>query len=134
MSAVRESLPEGRYGRSEDERADRKLKIVGSLLGVGLLGLVGWIGYDYVGGQTVSGQVITFRVVSDSEVRIQLEIHKDTAAIEAVCTVNAQDRDHADVGRADFSFDAKQTRLDETVVLKTTSRATSAELVSCQAR
>ncbi len=38
MSAVREGLPEGRYGRSADERTDRKLKIIGSALGAGMLG------------------------------------------------------------------------------------------------
>ena len=45
MTAVRERLPEGRYGRSADERADRKLKIVGAVLGVALLGVIGWFGY-----------------------------------------------------------------------------------------
>ncbi|NEE31070.1 DUF4307 domain-containing protein, partial [Streptomyces sp. SID7982] len=33
MTTVREAAPEGRYGRTEDQRADRKLKIVGSVLG-----------------------------------------------------------------------------------------------------
>ncbi|MCB5170450.1 DUF4307 domain-containing protein [Streptomyces bambusae] len=134
MSAVRESLPEGRYGRSADERADRKLKIVGSVLGVGLLAVVGWIGWDYVGGQTVSGEVIKFQVVSDSAIEVHLEVRKDTADTPGVCTLNAQDVDHADVGRADFSFDQRAKRIDEIVTLKTTARATTVELVGCQSR
>lgn len=91
MSAVREGLPEGRYGRSGDERADRKLKIVGSVLGVGLLALVGWIGWDYVAGQSVSAEVIKFQVVSDTEVKVHLEVRKD-ASVTGVCTLSSRTR------------------------------------------
>ncbi|MER6214889.1 DUF4307 domain-containing protein [Streptomyces sp. NPDC001674] len=132
MSAVREGLPEGRYGRSADERADRKLKIVGSVLGVGLLAVVGWIGWDYVGGQSVSAEVIKFQIVSDSEVKVHLEVRKD-ASVTGVCTLDSQDADHGEVGRADFTFPQKATRVDEVVTLKTTARATMVELAGCQA-
>ncbi|MCF3183277.1 DUF4307 domain-containing protein [Streptomyces polychromogenes] len=131
MSAVREGLPEGRYGRSADERADRKLKVVGSVLGVGLLAVVGWIGWDYVGGQSVSAEVIKFQIVSDSEVKVHLEVRKD-ASVTGVCTLDSQDQDHGEVGRADFTFAQKTTRVDEVVTLKTTGRATMVELVGCQ--
>ncbi|MCX5073676.1 DUF4307 domain-containing protein [Streptomyces sp. NPDC060334] len=132
MSTVREGLPEGRYGRSADERADRKLKIVGSVLGVGLLGVVGWIGWDYVGGQTVSAEVIKFQIVSDSEVKVHLEVRKDTG-VTGVCTLSSQDEGHGEVGRADFTFGQRDARVDEVVSLKTTGRATTVELVGCQA-
>ncbi|MCX5194754.1 DUF4307 domain-containing protein [Streptomyces sp. NBC_00249] len=132
MSAVREGLPEGRYGRSADERADRKLKIVGSVLGVGLLAVVGWIGWDYVGGQTVSAEVIKFQIVSASEVKVHLEVRKD-ASVTGVCTLSSQDEQHGEVGRADFTFDQRAKRVDEMVTLKTTGRATMIELVGCQA-
>ncbi|MER5932944.1 DUF4307 domain-containing protein [Streptomyces sp. NPDC002054] len=131
MSSVREGLPEGRYGRSADASADRKLKIVGSVLGVALLGVVGWIGWDYVAGQSVSAEVIKYEVVSDSEVQVHLEIRKE-AGVAGVCTLSSQDEEHAEVGRADFTFDRPEKRLDEMVSLKTTKRATMIELVGCQ--
>ncbi|MFJ5549562.1 DUF4307 domain-containing protein [Streptomyces sp. NPDC093225] len=138
MSAVREGLPEGRgrlpegrYGRTKDERADRKLKIVGSVLGVGLLGLVGWIGWDYVAGSAVSAEVIKFQA-SDTEVKVHLEVRKD-AEVRGVCTLSSQDRDHNEVGRKDYVFGQRATRIDEVVVLKTTGRASMVELVGCQA-
>ncbi|MFD9478070.1 MULTISPECIES: DUF4307 domain-containing protein [Streptomyces] len=131
MSAVREGLPEGRYGRSADERADRKLKIIGSVLGAALLGVVGWIGWDYVAGQSVSAEVIKFQVISDTEVKVHLEVRKD-ASVTGVCSLSSQNKEHAEVGRADFTFAQNRSRVDEIVTLKTTGRATMIELVGCQ--
>ncbi|WP_330298261.1 DUF4307 domain-containing protein [Streptomyces sp. NBC_00503] len=131
MSAVREGLPEGRYGRSADERADRKLKIVGSVLGIGLLGVVGWIGWDYVAGQSVSAEVIKYKVVSDNAVEVHLEVRKN-ASVTGVCTLSSQDVNHGEVGRADFTFAQKDKRVDEMVTLKTTSRATMIDLIGCR--
>ncbi|MFD3700605.1 DUF4307 domain-containing protein [Streptomyces sp. NPDC058646] len=131
MSAVREGLPEGRYGRTADERADRRLKVVGSVLGVVLLGVVGWIGWGYIAGKSVSAEVIKFQVVSDTEVQVHLEVRKE-ASVTGVCTLSSQDKEHGEVGRADFTFAQPQARVDEVVSLKTTSRATMIELIGCQ--
>lgn len=131
MSAVREGLPEGRYGRSADARADRKLKVVGAVLGAGLLGVVGWIGWDYVAGQSVSAEVIKFQVVSDTEVKVHLEVRKE-ASETGVCTLVSQDEGHGEVGRADFTFAQPRDRVDEVVSLRTTGRATMIDLVGCQ--
>ncbi|MEU9378559.1 DUF4307 domain-containing protein [Streptomyces sp. NPDC048255] len=131
MSAVREGLPEGRYGRSADERADRRLKVVGAALGVVLLGVVGWIGWGYIAGKSVSAEVIKFQVVSDTEVKVHLEVRKE-ASVTGVCTLSSQDKEHGEVGRADFTFAQPQGRVDEMVSLKTTSRATMIELIGCQ--
>ncbi|KOG44224.1 membrane protein [Streptomyces virginiae] len=131
MSAVREGLPEGRYGRSADERTDRKLKIIGSVLGVALLGVIGWIGWDYIAGQSVSAEVIKFQVISDTEVKVHLEVRKESS-VTGVCSLSSQDEGHGEVGRADFTFAQPASRVDEVVTLKTTTRATMVELVGCQ--
>ncbi|MFF3953178.1 DUF4307 domain-containing protein [Streptomyces sp. NPDC001890] len=130
MTAVREALPENRYGRSADQRADRKLKIIGSVLGVVLLGVVGWIGYDYITGQGISAEVIKRQVVSDQRVDIHLEVRKDKDA-KGYCTLRAQHEDGSDVARKDFRFDERTDRIDRVVSLRTTSRATSVELMGC---
>ncbi|WP_030764581.1 DUF4307 domain-containing protein [Streptomyces sp. NRRL F-2664] len=131
MSAVREGLPEGRYGRSADERTDRKLKIIGAALGAVLLGVIGWIGWDYIAGRSVSAEVIKFQVMSDTEVKVHLEVRKD-ASVTGVCTMVSQDEEHAEVGRGDFVFAQPSSRVDEVVSLRTTGRATMIELVGCQ--
>ncbi|MCT4355616.1 DUF4307 domain-containing protein [Streptomyces sp. Je 1-79] len=132
MSAVRERLPEGRYGRSADERADHKLKITGAVLGVLFLGLLGWFGWYYVVDSRISAETIKFEVVSDTEVQVHLEVRKDTAA-HGVCTLRSRSEDGAEVGRKDVRFDEASDRIDRVVTLRTTARATSAELIGCTA-
>ncbi|WP_406496916.1 DUF4307 domain-containing protein [Streptomyces sp. NBC_00846] len=130
MTAVREAPPENRYGRSADQRADRKLTIIGSVLGVVLLGVVGWIGYAYITGQGISAEVIKRQVVSDARVDVHLEVRKDTDA-KGYCTLRAQHEDGSEVARKDFRFDDRTDRVDRVLSLRTTSRATSVELLGC---
>ncbi|MEU7034113.1 DUF4307 domain-containing protein [Streptomyces sp. NPDC046237] len=133
MSAVREQLPEGRYGRSADERADRKLKITGAVLGVLFLGLLGWFGWFHVVDSKISAETIKFDVVSDTEVQVHLEVRKD-ADVQGVCTLRSRSEDGAEVGRKDVRFDEAAGRIDSVVSIRTTARATSAELIGCTAR
>ncbi|WKX72274.1 DUF4307 domain-containing protein [Streptomyces sp. XD-27] len=133
MSTVRAGVPDGRYGRSADERADRKLKIVGAVLGAGLLGVVAWFGYSYISDQDVSGRVIGFKVVSDEAIEVHLEVRKDKDAT-GVCTLRSLAESGAEVGRKDFLFDQRRDQVDEVVTLRTTERATTAKLVGCKPR
>ncbi|MEV6809809.1 DUF4307 domain-containing protein [Streptomyces sp. NPDC017248] len=131
MSTASTRLPEGRYGRSSDERADRKLKIAGTVLGAALLALVGYFAYHYVAQNEISGEVITFQA-SDDAVAIHLEVRKD-AGTAGYCTVRSQSGDGAEVGRADFRFSGPATRIDKVVTLRTTARGTTAQLLGCHA-
>lgn len=129
MSTVSTHVPEGRYGRSSDQRTDRTLKVVGAVLGAVLLVVVGWFGWHYVAGSEISAQVITFKA-TDNAVRVHLEVHKDAGA-SGYCTVRSQSADGAEVGRADFRFSGPDTRIDQVVTLRTTAPGTTAELLGC---
>ncbi|WP_030544859.1 DUF4307 domain-containing protein [Streptomyces albus] len=131
MTATRTPLPEGRYGRSADERADRVLKVTGAVLGAGLLGLLGWFGYSSVAGQDVSGELIKFQVVSDEAVEAHLEVRKD-AATPGVCTLRSLSESGAEVGWKDIRFDEREDRIDKVVTVRTTERATAVELLGCR--
>ncbi|AGK79663.1 DUF4307 domain-containing protein [Streptomyces microflavus] len=132
MTAVREATPEGRYGRTDDQRADRKLKIVGSVLGVALLGVVGWIGYGYVTGQGISAELIKFDIVSDVRTEAHLEVRKDRE-VDGYCTVRALSKDGSEVGRKEARFAPGADRIDELVVMRTRALATAVELTGCTA-
>ncbi|MEU2288447.1 DUF4307 domain-containing protein [Streptomyces sp. NPDC013178] len=129
MSTASTRPPEGRYGRSSDERADRTLKLVGAALGAALLALVGYFAYHYVGQNKISGEVISFEIKDDA-VRVHLEVRKDAGA-GGYCTVRSQSADGAEVGRADFRFSGSDTRIDKVVTLRTTAKGTTAELLGC---
>ncbi|MER6631692.1 DUF4307 domain-containing protein [Streptomyces sp. NPDC000987] len=129
MSTASTRLPEGRYGRSSDERADRKLKIAGVVFGALLLALVGYFAYHYVGQSKISAEVITFDTRQNA-VQVHLEVRKDADA-SGYCTLRSQSADGAEVGRADFRFDGHATRIDKVVTLRTTSRGSTAELLGC---
>ncbi|MDX2293648.1 MULTISPECIES: DUF4307 domain-containing protein [Streptomyces] len=133
MTAVREQPPEGRYGRSADERADRKLKVAGAVLGTLFLAMIGWFGWHYVVDSKISAEMIKFDVVSDTEVQVHLEIRKDEGA-EGVCTLRSRSEDGAEVARKDVTVAEPGSRVDRVYSLRTTARATSAELMGCTAR
>ncbi|MEV4332911.1 DUF4307 domain-containing protein [Streptomyces sp. NPDC049597] len=134
MTAVREELPQGRYGRSADERADRRLKILGAVLGAGLLAMIGWFGYDYIAGQKISAEVIKFDVVEGAnEVQVHLEVRKDEDAT-GTCTLRSLSESGAEVGRLDVRIGRTgESRIDQVVKIRTTEQATSAQLVGCSA-
>ncbi|WP_299532743.1 DUF4307 domain-containing protein [uncultured Streptomyces sp.] len=130
MTAVREATPEGRYGRTEDQRADHKLKIVGSVLAVLMAAVIVWIGVDYVGGKDINGELIKSKIVSAERAEAHLEIRKEKNA-GGYCTLRALSEDGSEVARKDFRFDEPQERIDRVVSLRTTVRATAVELVGC---
>jgi hypothetical protein len=131
MSTVSTRPPEGRYGRSSDERADHKLKIAGAVLAALLLALVGYFAYHYVGENKISAEVIAFDAGKDA-VQVHLEVRKDAGA-SGYCTLRSQAENGAEVGRADFRFTGDATRIDKVVTLRTTSPGTTAELLGCHA-
>lgn len=131
MAADGAALPEGRYGRSADERADRKLKIAGAVLGAALLGFVGWAGVHYITTTDVSGQLVRSQTVSDSSVQVVLEIRKEKDAT-GVCTVRSLGEDGTEVARKDIALDRREAHFTELATLRTTRRASATELEGCR--
>ena len=136
-------VPEGRYGRTRNKTrgsgsgggssadTDRGLKITGGVLGVLMLALIAWLGSSYIAGQEVSGEMIKFKVVSDSAVEVHLEVRKD-AGTAGVCTLRTQAESGGEVGRKNAAIPAAKSRVDTVITVRTTARATSAELVGCE--
>ncbi|MDI5966887.1 DUF4307 domain-containing protein [Streptomyces sp. SL13] len=130
MTAVREKPPQGRYGRSADAAADRRLRglawVCGALM---LIALVagGWM---YTRGDSVNADVVSFKVVSASEVRAQLQVYKQTDQT-VQCTVRSLAVDQSEVGRKAVTVGAHGSTVDTVVTIRTTGRATDAELVGC---
>ncbi|KNB51669.1 DUF4307 domain-containing protein [Streptomyces caatingaensis] len=131
MAAQREALPEGRYGRSADARADRKLKIVGGVLGAVLLVFVGWAGVHYLTKSEVSGELIRSKTVSDSSVQAVLEVRKGKDD-KGVCTLRSLAYDGSEVSRLDVRIDRAEKHFTELVTLRTTARARFTQLEGCR--
>ncbi|GAA1905442.1 DUF4307 domain-containing protein [Streptomyces sodiiphilus] len=132
MATAHQGLPEGRYGRApkDEARTDRRLTVVGLVLGAVLLAFLGWTGVAYISSQPVSGELTGFVVISDTEVEARLAIRKP-AGMTGVCTVRSQAEDGLEVGRADFRFEDEAESLHRAVTLRTTQRATNAQLMGC---
>ncbi|MGW4383148.1 DUF4307 domain-containing protein [Kitasatospora sp. NPDC004531] len=123
--------PAGRYSRTDDRAADRRLRIAGVVCGVLLVGLIAWLGTSYLLRETkLNGAVPTFQPVSDTEVQLQLSVRKSEGT-SGVCTVRSQGADGAVVGQSDFQVPAEGTSYDKVVTLRTTSRGSTAELLGC---
>ena len=132
MSAVRDRLPAGRYGRTDSAATDRRLKILGAVLGALVLVAVALGGWWYLSANSVGGQVVAFQVVSDSRVRVHLEVTKGTGQV-AVCTLRCQAADQSEVGRRDVTISQRSSDVNTLVTIRTTARGTTAELLGCHA-
>ncbi len=132
MAEAPATLPEGRYGRSRtaEARSDRRLKATGLVLGVLLLGFTVWAGASYIADQDVTGELTGFDVVSETEVEVSVAVRKP-ADVVGVCTLRARAEDGLEVGRATVRFEDDTDRIHRSVTLKTTERATTAELLGC---
>jgi hypothetical protein len=83
----------------------------------------------------VSAEVLSFDVVSDSEVQVVLHVDRPDPSIAGVCTVITQAENYQQVGELDAQIEPGTVRLtDMTVTIRTISRATSASLQGCHAR
>ncbi len=132
MSAVGERVPPGRYGRDADAVADRRLRRTAIVLGVLLAVAVSLAGWWYGTRDSVGGDLVSFKVLSDSRVRAELQVYKG-ADQTVVCTVRSQAVDQSEVGRRQVTVRGHGTTVEARVTIRTTARGTDAELLGCRA-
>ena len=125
--------PAGRYGRGGDgARTDRRLRRIGLVCGVLFAALVIGLGAYYILQTKLSGEVVSYQVVSDHAVQVHLAVDKDSGA-SGTCTLRSLGSDQAEVGRVSVPVPAAGSSYDTILTIRTTARAADAELVSCSA-
>ena len=130
MSApTKVAVPAGRYGTSPAETERRVKRVYIAALAVVLLIVIA-LGAHYLFKSSFNGEVVSFKVVSASEVQIRLEVDKpgDTAGS---CTVRSRDVNGNEVGRLTVRLPKAPSSYDATVTLRTSGLGTTGELVSC---
>ncbi|GAA2080860.1 DUF4307 domain-containing protein [Actinomadura alba] len=81
----------------------------------------------------IVAQTITFRVLSDSQVEINFSVTKPRDS-SVRCVVHAVDTDFAEVAREEVVVPSGTERLHTTRQLRTSARATAAQIKDCVAR
>lgn len=124
--------PDGRYD-PPSQLVGRAFAVVLSVLFIGLLGAIGYFLYDRYGSDRVRARVIDFQVLSDTTVRIDVEVLKQAGG-QAYCLVRSRGSSGAEVGRDVVVVDAVGT--SEKVVrveheLRTSERAVTGEVGRC---
>jgi len=125
--------PPGRY--DEPSRlAQRVVAVVLSLLFVALLAAVAGALWSRAGGDSVRGETVTYDVVSDREVVVEVEVRKPAGAT-AYCLIRARGSNGAEVGRDIAVLDATGTEQQTArgrFPLATSARAVTGEVGSCR--
>lgn len=127
-AAARQTLDE-RYGRSHRGRQPLTVVAVVALAAV-LLGWLLWAAWVHSNGDVRAG-LRTFDVVSEHQVKIEIEIDRSSGA-SVQCTLRAQSEDHAIVGEDVVTIPAGDAgSLRFTAALTTERRATAATVSGC---
>ena len=124
--------PDGRYD-PPSRLVGRTFALVLSVLFIGLLGSIAYFLYLRYGSDRVQARVIDFQVLSDTTVRIDVEVLKREGG-RAYCLVRSRGSSGAEVGRDVVVVDAVGTaerviRLEHD--LTTSERAVTGEVGRC---
>ena len=126
--------PAGRYD-PPSLLGQRVLAVLMTVLLLALLAAGASFLWSRFGGEQVRGQVLSYEVVSDREVSVEVEVSK-TPGAKAYCVVRARDRAGLEVGRDVAVLDAEGTSSRTargTFSLRTTATAVTGELAGCTA-
>jgi hypothetical protein len=102
---------------------------------IGVVAAVAAFGWAYVMAHVdqtpgIVAQTVTFRVVSDSRVEINFSVTKPRDS-NVRCVVHAVDADFADVASAEVLVPTGTRRFNATRTLRTSARATAAQVKDC---
>ena len=113
----------------------RLLAVLLAVLFVGLVAAVLLLGFARLTGDSLKGRVVSYAVVSDSEVVVQVEVAKQPGGT-AYCVIRARSADGAEVGRDIAVLDGEGTPARTargSFSLPTTARPVTGELRGCRA-
>jgi hypothetical protein len=116
--------------RLSENRSQLVLTVVGALVG---LAFAIALFVQYGPGTDVAAQVRSYEVLSDTSVRVDVEVARDPGT-KAWCVLRARDREGAEVGRRQVDVPVSGDRSTVlSVAVTTTGRANTGELVGCEA-
>lgn len=126
-------FPPDRYGRRRSASAHprRYLAAAIAVVALVLLGVTAKL-YDTYGPQQVQDRVLRYRVVSDHEVDIVLEV-SGSRDRPLRCVVRSRGEDGTEVGRTSVTVPAGDATTTRTIPLTTTKRAITGEDAGCTA-
>jgi hypothetical protein len=107
-----QQVPAGRYGKSNRPRRRWSTKVIVVVLGAAMAvaaGAVTWLTFRSVTHPDVQGTLITFNVVNDSTMSIELTVARDDPSRPAVCIVRARSRDGSETGRRELYIPPSQS-------------------------
>lgn len=127
--APRQTLAE-RYGVASRRRR-LPLLVSGAVVGLALLGWVGWAAW-LQSTPEVGGRPASFNVVSTHRVLVVVDVvRRDGGSV--TCTVSAQAVDHVTVGEDDVTIaTGRSGEAQTTIALRTDREATSVTVTDCR--
>lgn len=110
-------------------RSPTALAVVGGLVGLAFAVL---LFLRYGPGTSASAQLRGFEVLSDTQVRVEVEVAREPGS-RAFCALRARGKDGAEVGRLDVDVPPSRDRTSLLrPVLTTRARAVTGELLGCR--
>ena len=112
----------------------RLLAVLLAVLFVGLVGAVVLLGFTRLTGDSLKGRVVSYTVVSDGEVVVDVEVAKQRGGT-AYCVIRARSGDGAEVGRDIAVLDGEGTpsrTARGSFSLSTSARPVTGELAGCR--
>lgn len=126
------TLPAGRYGsRSTNGGLPgwARATVLAAGIGVGVILAIAL--YLTFGSQPIEGKQISYSVLNDGAVQVDLEVTRETPQRPAMCIVRARSKDGDEVGRKEVFVAPGAGTVTLTTVLRTSKRPVTGEVDVC---